>query len=59
MNWREEYADRIVSPKEAVSHIKSGDRVVVDHACGEPYVITDAMATICTTSTSVYPNSSA
>ena len=44
MNWREEYADRIVSPKEAVSHIKSGDRVVVDHACGEPYVITDAMA---------------
>lgn len=44
MNWREKYADRIVSPAEAVSHIKSGDRVVVGHACGEPQVLTEAMS---------------
>jgi 4-hydroxybutyrate CoA-transferase len=29
--------------KEAVSHIKSGDRVVVTHACGEPSALLDAM----------------
>ena len=43
MDWRKEFADRIVSADEAVSHIKSGDRVVVAHACGEPVVLTDAM----------------
>lgn len=43
MNWREIYADRICTAKEAVSHIKSGDRVVVEHACGEPVILTDAM----------------
>lgn len=29
MNWKEKYADKICSADEAVSHIKSGDRVVV------------------------------
>lgn len=43
MNWKEIYADKICTPDEAVSHIKSGDRVVVAHACGEPVVLTDAM----------------
>ena len=43
MNWREIYADRICTAEEAVSHIKSGDRVVVEHACGEPVILTDAM----------------
>ncbi len=43
MNWREEYADRICSAKEAVGRIKSGDRVCVAHACGEPVILTDAM----------------
>lgn len=43
MNWREKYADRICSADEAVSHIKSGDRVVVAHACGEPTILTEAM----------------
>lgn len=43
MGWRETYADRICSAEEAVSHIRSGDRVVVAHACGEPVILTDAM----------------
>lgn len=43
MNWKEKYADKICSADEAVSHIKSGDRVVVAHACGEPVILTDAM----------------
>lgn len=43
MNWRERYADKICTAKEAVSHIKSGDRVVVAHACSEPAALMDAM----------------
>ncbi len=43
MDWKKTYADRICTADEAVSHIKSGDRVVVTHACGEPVILTDAM----------------
>lgn len=43
MDWRTLYADRICSADEAVSHIKSGDLVIVAHACGEPVILTDAM----------------
>lgn len=43
MNWKEIYAGKICSSDEAVSYIKSGDRVVVAHACAEPVVLTDAM----------------
>lgn len=43
MDWRTEYADRICTAEDAVGRIKSGDRVVVAHACGEPTILTDAM----------------
>ena len=43
MDWKKLYADRICTADEAVAHIKSGDRVVVTHACGEPTILTDAM----------------
>ncbi len=43
MNWKTEYAERLCTADEAVAHIKSGDRVVVAHACGEPVILTDAM----------------
>ena len=43
MDWRKEYADRICTAEEAVSHIKSGDRVVVTHACGESVILSDTM----------------
>ena len=46
MDWKKKYAERICTAKEAVAHIKSGDRVVVTHACGEPVILTDAMTEI-------------
>ncbi|MDR1742079.1 MAG: hypothetical protein LBR38_09620 [Synergistaceae bacterium] len=38
-----EYKSKLCSLKEAVSHIKSGDRVVVTHAVGEPSALLEAM----------------
>lgn len=43
MAWREMYKSRLVSAEEAVKHIKSGDRVVLGHAVGEPMELVDAM----------------
>lgn len=37
------YRDRLVSAAEAVTHIQSGDRVFVGHACGEPSALVAAM----------------
>ena len=43
MKWKEIYKNRLIKPEEAVMYIKSGDRVVVGHAAGEPTVLIDAM----------------
>ena len=43
MNWQQYYKDRLVTAAEAVTHIKSGDRVVIGHACGEPSALVEAM----------------
>lgn len=43
MGWKEYYASRTMSAEDAVRQIKSGDRVVVGHACGEPSFLLDAM----------------
>ncbi|MDR1875679.1 MAG: hypothetical protein LBQ90_11790 [Synergistaceae bacterium] len=43
MSWKDEYAKKLCSMKEAVTHIRSGDRVVVTHAVGEPSALLDAM----------------
>lgn len=43
MSWKAYYESHTVSAQEAVSRIKSGDRVVVEHACGEPSYLLDAM----------------
>ncbi len=37
--WRETYKSRVVSAEEAVSHVKSGDRVVVGHLGGSPELL--------------------
>ncbi len=42
-DWRNVYKDKIVTAEEAVQSIKSGDRVVVGHACGEPAALVEAM----------------
>ena len=43
MDWQQIYNSRKVSAQEAVQKIKSGDRVVVGHAVGEPTCLLDAM----------------
>jgi len=43
MNWQEQYRQKITTAAEAVQHIKSGNRVVVGHACGSPEGLMAAM----------------
>lgn len=42
-NWKDNFLERIASPEQAVRQIKSGDRVVVGHACGEPSALIEAL----------------
>lgn len=42
-SWKDNYLERLVTPEQAVMHIKSGDRVVIGHACGEPPSLIDAL----------------
>ena len=41
--WRSKYRDKIVSAKAALAVVKSGDRVVLGHAAGEPQALTNAL----------------
>ena len=43
MSWKTWYQEHLCTAEEAVQKIKSGDRVVVAHACGEPSAVLDAM----------------
>ncbi len=43
MDWKEAYRLKLATADEAVKHIKSGDRVVITHATGEPAILCDAM----------------
>ena len=43
MTWRTWYKEHLFTPAQAVQQIKSGQRVVVAHACGEPAIILDAL----------------
>ena len=43
MDWRKEYAEKIVSVEEAVRHVQSGNRIVCTHACGEAQALTDEL----------------
>lgn len=42
-NWRELYNAKVMTAEEAVTHIKSGDRVINSHLGGVPLPIIDAM----------------
>ena len=42
-SWREIYSERLVTAKEAVKHIKSGNRISVSHAAAEPGHLIDAL----------------
>jgi len=41
--WRIDYQKKTVTAAEAVKHIRSGNRVVIGHACGEPPTLVAAM----------------
>lgn len=43
-DWRTHYASKLVSAREAVKAIRSGDRVVLGHACSEPPALVTALA---------------
>lgn len=43
MDWKVRYQNKLTTAAEAVTHIKSGDRVVFAHACGEPQTLVNAM----------------
>jgi 4-hydroxybutyrate CoA-transferase len=43
MDWKTEYARRLVTAGDALECVKSGDRVVLGHACGEPLALVDAL----------------
>jgi len=43
LNWEEIYKSRLTTASDAVKRIKSGDRVSLGHAVGEPSHIIDAM----------------
>ena len=43
MDWHEYYKSHLTTAEEAVKLIKSGDRIILEHACGEPTVLVDAM----------------
>ena len=43
-NWREVYARKIVSAEQALQTVRSGDRVVLGHACSEPPALVEALA---------------
>lgn len=41
--WRSIYKEKIVSAEQALKNVKSGDRVVTGHACGEPPTLIEAL----------------
>jgi len=43
MNWQEIYKQKLTTADSAVKQIRSGQRVVVGHACGSPEVLIKAM----------------
>lgn len=43
LDWKKIYEERKCTPEEAVQCIKSGDRVVLAHAVGEPKALVEAM----------------
>ena len=42
-NWRDRCRNKIVFAAEALRSVKSGDRVVIGHACGEPPTLVEAL----------------
>ena len=35
-NWKQKYSEMIVTPEEAVSHIRPGQRIFIGTGCAQP-----------------------
>lgn len=44
MNWITQYKQKLTTPEEAVSHIKSGDRIFISGNAATPFVLIEALA---------------
>ncbi len=42
-SWKAKYQDKIVGADEAMAAVKSGDRVIIGHAAGEPQALLEAL----------------
>ena len=45
-HWRDKYADKVVPAAAAVRKIRTGDRVFIGSACGEPQELARALADV-------------
>src|SRR5258707_15404009 len=43
-NWREQIGAKLITPEEAVAHIKSGDRITASIAQATPFTLFHALA---------------
>lgn len=43
MSWENDYQSKLMDADKALDFIKSGERVVIGHACGEPSYLVDVM----------------
>lgn len=43
MPWQDDYQKKVVTADEAISHIQSGQRIVLQHAAGESMVLSEAL----------------
>jgi len=43
MNWVDIYKKRLTTAERAIQAVKSGQRIVIGHACGEPQVLVDEL----------------
>lgn len=41
--WKDLYKNKLMTASEALKAVKSGDRVVIGHACGEPPTLVEAL----------------
>ena len=43
MSWEKDYQSKLTDADKALDFIKSGERVVIGHACGEPSYLVETM----------------
>ncbi len=42
-HWREQYAEKVITPEQAIKRIHHGARVFIGSACGEPQALVRAL----------------